>query len=94
MAIRHDGIDKTLLDIFAKGNIFFAVIFNIEMVLKLLGLGSHYFDSAWNIFDMIVVILTDAGFVITAYVSGSAVSSAATVIRAFRIMRIIRLVRS
>ena len=39
MAVKYDGIDPVLVNIFDKGNIFFAVIFNIEMVLKLTGLG-------------------------------------------------------
>jgi hypothetical protein len=65
------------------------------MTLKLVGLGVQYFDSGWNIFDMIVVILTIGGFVISGFIKGSAVvSSALTVVRAFRIMRIIRLIRS
>lgn len=94
MATNYEGIDAMLVEIFGKFNIFFAVIFNIEMVMKLLGLGCQYFDSAWNCFDMFVVILTDGGFVLQAFITGSAISSAATVVRAFRIMRIIRLVRS
>lgn len=64
------------------------------MFIKLIGLGCQYFDQAWNIFDMIVVIATDIGFVLTAANVGASFSTAATVIRAFRIMRIIRLIRS
>jgi len=42
---------------------------------------------------MLVVIGTDAGFVLNLFTSGSSFSTAATVVRAFRIMRIVRLVR-
>ena len=43
---------------------------------------------------MFVVIRTDLGFILAPFIKGSAMSSAATVVRAFRIMRIIRLIRS
>ena len=94
MAIKYDGIDPALEKFFEDMNIFFSVVFNIEMFIKLLGLGCGYFDQAWNIFDMIVVIATDIGFILTAANVGASFSTAATVIRAFRIMRIIRLIRS
>lgn len=43
---------------------------------------------------MFVVIGTDIGIIIKFTSSGAGFSTAATVVRAFRIMRIIRLVRS
>ena len=62
--------------------------------MKLIGLSSQYFYSAWNLFDMTVVIGTDVGLILEFTTSGSGFSTAATVVRAFRIMRIVRLVRS
>ena len=94
MAIKFDGMDKSLEKFFEDLNIFFAVVFNAEMILKLTALSMQYFNSAWNQFDCFVVIATDAGFILSAFNSGSDFSTAATVIRAFRIMRIIRLIRS
>jgi len=32
-------------------NYFFSIIFNIEAVLKLIGIGFHYFKNSWNRFD-------------------------------------------
>jgi hypothetical protein len=72
----------------------FAVIFNIEMILKLIGLGWQYFYSGWNVFDCVVVIGTDGGIILNFTTTGSSISTATTVVRAFRIMRIVRLIRS
>jgi len=94
MAAKYDGINPMLENIFENLNYLFATIFNLEMIFKLLGLGSQYFYSGWNLFDMIVVIGTDIGIILNFTTQGSSFSTAATVVRAFRIMRIIRLVRS
>lgn len=94
MGLRQDGLDPIFENLFEKLNYVFAFIFNVEMILKLIGLDHQYFYSSWNIFDMIVVFSGDAGIILKFVSSGSSFSSAATVVRAFRIMRIVRLVRS
>lgn len=94
MAIKFDGMDEGFEKFLGDLNIFFAVVFNAEMILKLIALQLQYFDSAWNQFDCFVVIATDAGFVMAALNMGANFSTVATVIRALRIMRIIRLIRS
>jgi len=61
MAIRYfnmpSGLDYTI-DI---SNYIFAGIFNIECLMKLIGLGKDYFCSKWNFFDFLVVIATNIG---------------------------------
>ena len=94
MAIKYDGIDPKLENVFENLNYLFATIFNLEMIFKLLGLGRQYFYSGWNLFDCIVVIGTDIGIILNFTSSGSSFSTAATVVRAFRIMRIVRLIRT
>jgi len=94
MASKYDGINEELESIFEYLNYVFAFIFNCEMILKLIGLDTQYFYSAWNLFDMVVVIGTDIGILLNIISSGSSFSTAATVVRAFRIMRIVRLVRT
>jgi hypothetical protein len=94
MAVNYDGMPGSLSDALKNLNYFFAFVFNMEMIFKLIALEWQYFDSAWNQFDCLVVIGTDLGFVMNALGTGGSFSSATTVIRAFRIMRIIRLVRS
>ena len=51
-----------------------------------------YFMSAWNKFDLIIVIATGVGIALKFINVGFDFSTAATVIRAFRIMRIFKLV--
>lgn len=94
MAIKYDGMPQALNAFLDKANYLFALIFNFEMVMKLIGLGTQYFYSAWNLFDMTVVMGTDVGLILEFTTAGSGFSTAATVVRAFRIMRIVRLVRS
>lgn len=93
MATRYDGMSPVIEDLFGKLNTFFTVVFNIEMILKLIGLDKQYFYSSWNLFDMIVVICTNIGLVMDMLNLGKGFSTAGIIIRAFRIMRIIRLVR-
>jgi hypothetical protein len=94
MAAKVEGMPGHIDEFLDNLNYMFALIFNLEMFLKLIGLGSAYFNVAWNIFDMTVVIGTDLGIILETFTSGSGFSTAATVVRAFRIMRIVRLVRS
>lgn len=75
-------------------NYAFVVIFNIECLFKLMGLGKNYFSNLWNFFDFLVVIGTDVGLLIGIIDTTSNISTAATVVRGFRIMRIFRLIRS
>ena len=94
MASKVEGMPGHIDEFLDSLNYVFAAIFNLEMFLKLIGLGSAYFNVSWNIFDMTVVIGTDLGIVLETFTKGSGFSTAATVVRAFRIMRIVRLVRS
>ena len=94
MASKVEGMPGHIEKFLDNLNYMFALIFNLEMTFKLIGLGSAYFNTAWNIFDMTVVIGTDLGIFLEIFTSGSGFSTAATVVRAFRIMRIVRLVRS
>ena len=75
-------------------NYVFAFVFNMEMILKLVGLGKIYFMYSWNVFDMIIVIATDIGLLLKWLNLGETFSSAATVVRSFRIMRMFKLIRS
>jgi hypothetical protein len=53
-----------------------------------------YFKEGWNVFDMIIVVATDLGLLLKVLNLGDAFSTAATVVRGFRIMRIFKLIRS
>lgn len=94
MAIKHDRMNPTLTSFLENANFFFAAVFNIEFVLKLVGMGKLYFKSTWNIFDMIIVLGTDLGIILDAAGLESSFGQATSVIRGFRIMRIFRLIRA
>jgi hypothetical protein len=87
MSVQYENVLEQL-------NLVFSIVFNLEMVCKLLGMGMSYFNSAWNKFDMLIVFGTDFGILLKVIKSGIDISTAATVVRAFRIMRILRLIRS
>ena len=73
-------------------NYVFTGIFALESIIKLLGLGRAYFTDNWNIFDFTVVIGSIASIFLTLNTSFS-LGGATTIIRAFRITRIFRLVK-
>ena len=75
-------------------NYAFAAIFNFEAIVKIVGQGRSYFHYAWNKFDLLIVIGTDVGLLMNIINMGINISTVATVVRAFRIMRIFRLVKS
>ena len=73
-------------------NYTFAIIFTIEIVLKLIALSARFFDDRWNIFDLLIVCGTNFGLVINILISSA--SPVVGVIRLARICRLFRLVRS
>ncbi|KAA0159275.1 hypothetical protein FNF28_05910 [Cafeteria roenbergensis] len=77
-------------------NYVFAGIFTIEAILKISAMGCKYFrgseDSAWNIFDFVIVLGTNIGIILQLAL-GLNVGSVATVVRTFRVGRIFRLVQ-
>lgn len=74
-------------------NLFFAFIFTLEAVIKLIALGREYFKESWNIFDFSIVIGTIASIILS-YTTDITIGSTTTLIRSFRIFRVFRLIRS
>lgn len=77
-------------------NMSFSFVFILEMVVKLLGLGiSEYFIDNFNKFDFIVVLLSTIDLTLTlstiTLVQGS---SAISALRAFRLIRVFKIVKS
>lgn len=60
MVETHDQ-STTKTDVLNKINILFVAIFTAECVLKLVALRQYYFSNAWNIFDVVVVIMSLIG---------------------------------
>lgn len=55
MAENEDENTKTIL---MQINLVFILIFTGEFILKFLGLRHYYFTNGWNIFDLVIVILS------------------------------------
>lgn len=71
------------------GNYIFTVIFGLEMALKLFGLGiKKYLSDNFNIFDGVIVIIS------IIEISSSAESTGLSVLRAFRLLRIFKIIKS
>jgi Ion transport protein len=68
-------------------NLVFTIIFTSEIVIKLIGYKLRYFKDSWNIFDLIIVVLSIIGLILTAE-SDSNLGSQTTIIRSFRIIKI------
>lgn len=65
----------------------------MEMILKLISLKGEYFQSNWNLFDMFIVVSADIGILLDVLGLNKGMSTAVTILRAFRIMRIVRLLQ-
>ena len=92
MALMHYRINPKFEYALEIVNYFFAIVFTLECLLKLLGLGKSYFYSKWNIFDFIIVVGTNLGLLFKLAGSSINIGAAATGVRAFRIMRAMRLI--
>ena len=73
-------------------NIVFTIIYTVEMVIKLIAFLKHYFDDGWNNFDFLIVLFAWIGFASNKLFDLN-VGSLTTVVRAFRILRVLKLIR-
>uniref|UniRef100_A0A3B5MX93 Sodium channel protein n=1 Tax=Xiphophorus couchianus TaxID=32473 RepID=A0A3B5MX93_9TELE len=75
-------------------NFVFIVVFTGEFLLKLFALRHYYFTNGWNIFDVVVVILSIVGMFLADLIEKYFVSPTLfRVIRLARIGRILRLIK-
>ncbi|NXJ37704.1 SCN5A protein, partial [Ciconia maguari] len=88
---------ETKTNVLNKINILFVTIFTTECVLKLVALRQYYFSNAWNIFDLVVVIMSLIALLLSGI--GKAFEhflppTLFRVIRLARVGRILRLIRA
>ncbi|XP_077458552.1 sodium channel, voltage gated, type VIII, alpha subunit b isoform X3 [Stigmatopora argus] len=75
-------------------NFIFIIVFTCEFLLKLFALRHYYFTNGWNIFDVVVVILSIVGMFLADLIEKYFVSPTLfRVIRLARIGRILRLIK-
>ena len=74
-------------------NFIFIGIFNIEWILKIIGLGKQYFThDSWNLFDFIWVIGADISIIIYISPVDGPVQVIVLFFRSFRVMRLFRFI--
>lgn len=81
-----------ILQILTVMNMVFIVIFAFEATFKLIAYGSNYFRSGWNIIDLVVILLGIVGAALDYFISFD-LGSSSSIIRSFRIGRLIRLIK-
>ena len=74
-------------------NYIFTVIYTIEMIIKMVAFRKGYFTDSWCIFDCIIVISALIGIVLLR-VFNIDVGSITTIIRSFRIARVLKLIKT
>ncbi|GFR23957.1 sodium channel protein 60E [Trichonephila clavata] len=87
LSIEHYGMSAKTERILKFGNLVFTVIFSLEAAVKILALGRDYFRSKWNLFDLVVVLvsLADLSFETVGGLS---------VLRTFRLLRVVKLAQA
>uniref|UniRef100_F7AUQ0 Sodium channel protein n=1 Tax=Ciona intestinalis TaxID=7719 RepID=F7AUQ0_CIOIN len=94
MAIEHHDMSPEMYKLLQNFNLGFICVFLLEAILKLIGLRLYYFTVPWNVFDILVVVvsLIASGLhdVMTQYFVQPTIFR---IIRLFRVTRILRLIR-
>uniref|UniRef100_A0A3B4Z0Q6 Sodium channel protein n=1 Tax=Stegastes partitus TaxID=144197 RepID=A0A3B4Z0Q6_9TELE len=94
MMVETDDQSKETEEVLYWVNFIFIVIFTGEFLLKLFALRHYYFTNGWNIFDVVVVILSIVGMFLADLIEKYFVSPTLfRVIRLARIGRILRLIK-
>ena len=94
MAMRYYWMNSIYDWVLEIANYVFAFIFTVECILKIISELHGYFMNNWNWFDFLVVVGTLIGVIMTVLQTDFNFSTAASAIRAFRILRIFRLIWS
>ncbi|XP_061544762.1 sodium channel, voltage gated, type VIII, alpha subunit b isoform X5 [Phycodurus eques] len=94
MMVETDTQSKETDNVLYWVNFIFIVVFTGEFLLKLFALRHYYFTNGWNIFDVVVVILSIVGMFLADLIEKYFVSPTLfRVIRLARIGRILRLIK-
>ncbi|XP_044859349.1 sodium channel protein type 4 subunit alpha-like isoform X3 [Mauremys mutica] len=90
MMLTSEDQDKKSKDILEIINKVFVAIFTGECIMKILALRHYFFTDGWNIFDLLVVILSLVSVGVAVVLKSP---SLLRIIRLVRISRILRLIR-
>eukprot|EP00752_Nemacystus_decipiens_P011295 g10037.t1 len=92
MAMQFFGQGTVYTRCIEIANYTFSFIFTVEAITKIIAFRRSYFVDPWNRFDIFIVIGTNLGLAML-WMTGKSYGSIATIIRTFRIGRVLRLVR-
>ena len=73
-------------------NLIFTGVYTIELIIKLIAYKKGYFSDGWNNFDFLIVVFALVG-IVSDYAFNLDVGALSTVVRAFRILRVLKLIR-
>jgi voltage-dependent calcium channel L type alpha-1D len=90
MGMEYFGQSELYGNFLEAVNTVFAMVFTVEAVIKLSALKWKYFDDTWNKFDFAIVLGTNVGLIFL-WVAGSNIGMTVTILRTFRIARLLRL---
>jgi len=91
LSIEHYGMDAALREGLSTANAVFAIIFAVEMAMKLLGLGiSGYVAERFNIFDGVIVVIS----LVELGVGGDGAFAAFRTVRIARVLKIAKYLES
>jgi hypothetical protein len=97
LGLDYYPVDAELSSVLDKVNVGFFIIFFMEMIIKVIGLGPNtYIKDPYNIFDALIVTLS----IIDVFVSATLPDDvkmgkgAISVFRAFRLLRVFKLAKS
>ncbi|XP_022915603.1 sodium channel protein para isoform X6 [Onthophagus taurus] len=94
MTMDHYQQKQTFTQILDNLNMIFIVIFSTECLMKMFALRYHYFTEPWNLFDLVVVILSILGLVLSDIIEKYFVSpTLLRVVRVAKVGRVLRLVK-
>jgi hypothetical protein len=89
MAMRYDNMPESMSQILYYGNLVFVILFTIEAVAKIYGIGPwRYIQQGWNQFDFTLVITSYIGLLI-----GPSMGSITSLFRIVRTARLFRLIK-
>ena len=65
LAIYWYGASESIISLTETINYVFAAIFILEAVVKIIGFGMRYFKDSWNVFDLVIVVITIIGIILS-----------------------------
>ena len=93
LAMSWYGMEQEIIDVLEILNYIFTVIYTIEMIVKMIAFGKAYFKDGWCVFDFTIVLSAWIGIILLRVFSID-VGSISTIIRSFRIARVLKLIKT